>query len=39
VQKNGAGIIEAPPALGTAAGTAGPATPGLVSGFFNFLNN
>jgi branched-chain amino acid transport system substrate-binding protein len=39
VQKIGAGIIDAPPALGTAAGTAGPATPGLVSGFFNFLNN
>lgn len=39
VQKIGAGIIDPPPALGSAAGTAGPATPGLVSGFFNFFNN
>ena len=39
VQKIGAGIIDAPPALGSVAGTAGGATPGLVSGFFNFLNN
>jgi ABC-type branched-subunit amino acid transport system substrate-binding protein len=39
VQKIGAGIIDPPPALGSVAGTAGAATPGLVSGFFNFLNN
>ena len=39
VQKIGAGIIDPPPALGAAAGTAAPAAPGLVSGVFNFLNN
>ena len=41
VQKIGAGIIEAPPALGagSAPGTPGPATSGLAAGLFNFLNN
>ena len=41
VQKIGAGIIEAPPALGagSAAGAPGPATSGLAAGLFNFLNN
>jgi len=39
VQKIGAGIIDPPPALGSAAGTANATTPGLVSGFFNFFNN
>jgi branched-chain amino acid transport system substrate-binding protein len=40
VQKIGAGIIEAPPALGAGtAGGPGPATSGLAAGLFNFLNN
>jgi len=39
LQKIGAGIIDPPPALGAAAGSAAPTSSGLVSGFFNFLNN
>jgi branched-chain amino acid transport system substrate-binding protein len=39
VQKIGAGIIDPPPALGAAVGAATAPSSGLVSGFFNFLNN
>ena len=39
VQRIGAGIIDPPPALGSAPATAGAAASGVASGLFNFFNN